>query len=219
MAKGAVKIWKDGTLTTVIEELPEELGSRFNDVIADPKGRVFCGTMSSKDHFGRLYRLDPDGSIRTVLEGIKTSNGMGFTPDRKGMYYTDSDANEIYLFDYDVETGDISNQRVFVRIPEGEGVPDGMTVDAEGHVWSARWDGSCVVRYSPSGEEVLRISFPARKVSSVIFGDSDYRDMYVTTAGGDKKEQEGDGAGALFRLRLGVAGVAEFFSQVKPAGK
>ena len=140
---------------------------------------------------------------------------MGFTPDRKGMYYTDSTARKIYLFDYDSDSGAMANQRVFVETPEGEGIPDGMTVDSEGFVWSARWDASCVVRYTPDGEEEQRIIFPARKVSSVTFGGADLQDMYVTTAGGDKRPYEGPGAGALFRVRPGVRGVPEFLSAVR----
>jgi len=215
MAKGAVKIWREGELTTIMDEIPEETDSRFNDVIADPEGRVFCGTMSSKDHLGRLYRLDTDGTITKVLDGIGTSNGMGFTEDGKKMYYTDTRAREIYLFDYDRKTGNLSNQRVFVSVPEGEGFPDGMTVDAEGYVWSARWDGSRVVRYDPEGKQTMRIDFPAKKVSSVTFGGENYEDMYLTTAGGYNKEKEGDGAGALFRLKAGIKGVPEFFSRIR----
>ncbi len=215
MARGAIALWRDGLLTPIVSEIPNELDSRFNDVIADPQGRVFCGTMSSPSHLGRLYRLDCDGSLHTVLEGIGTSNGMGFSPDRKMMYYTDSRAREIYVFRYDEETGSLSDQRVFVKIPEGEGVPDGMTVDVEGYVWSARWDGGCLVRYSPNGAEVLRITFPAKKVSSVIFGGDQLDVLYVTTAGGDKKETEGIGAGALFRLKPGVRGMPEFPSRIR----
>jgi sugar lactone lactonase YvrE len=214
MAKGAVKIWREGALTTVVDEIADERASRFNDVIADPAGRVFCGTMSSPDHAGRLYRLDLDGRLTKLLDGIGTSNGLGFTPDRKQMYYTDTRKREIYLFDYDQASGAISHQRLFVKVPEGEGGPDGMTVDAEGYVWSARWGGSRLVRYTPEGVEERRIAFPAQKVSSVVFGGDDYTDMYVTTAGGDHKDTEGAGAGALFRLRLGIRGVAEFPSRV-----
>ena len=91
MDKGAVAVLgKDGGLEYVIESLENELDGRFNDVIADPAGRVFCGTMSTEDHPGSLYRLDPDGSIRVVIEGTKTANGMGFTGDKKQMYFDDS---------------------------------------------------------------------------------------------------------------------------------
>ena len=214
MARGAVKVWREGRLTTIIEEIPDERNSRFNDVIADPAGRVFCGTMPTKERLGRLYRLDLDGKLTKLLEGIGCSNGMGFTPDRKRMYYTDSPKHEIYLFDYDQASGAITNQRVFVHTPEDEGAPDGMTVDAEGYVWGARWDGGCLVRYAPDGTEVLRVQFPARKVSSAIFGGDDYTDIYVTTAGGNKKETEGWGAGGLFRINLGIRGVPEFRSRI-----
>ncbi len=215
MAKGAIKCWRDGELTTLIDEIPDERDSRFNDVIADPVGRVFCGTMPGKDRLGRLYRLDTDGTLTQLLDGIGTSNGMGFTPDRKQMYYTDSPKFELYRFDYEQTTGALTNQRVFVKSPENEGFPDGMTVDAEGYVWSARWDGGCLVRFAPDGTEERRIQFPAKKVSSVVFGGEDYTDIYVTTAGGDKKATDGPGAGALFRLNLGIRGVPEFPSRIR----
>jgi len=214
MENGSIKILKNGKPSTVIEEIPEERESRFNDVIADPEGRVFCGTMPGKDHQASLYRLDRDGSITKILSGIGLSNGMGFTPDRKHMYHTDSPNRKIYLFDYDSKSGTLKNRRVFVSVPENEGVPDGMTVDKQGFVWSARWDGGCLVRYTPDGKEDLRINFPAKKVSSVTFGGEDYMDIYVTTAGGDKRSIEGHGAGALFRIRPEIQGIQEFRSKI-----
>lgn len=216
MARGRVAVWREGKIHThIIEELAEERNTRFNDVIADPAGRVFCGTMPTPERLARLYRLEVDGSIHLVLDGIGVSNGMGFTLDRKGMYYTDSPARKIYLFDYDRVTGAISHQRVFVETPEGEGVPDGMTVDAEGYVWSARWNGSHLFRYTPDGREERRIRFPAQKVSSVTFGGEELTDIYVTTAGGNNKAEEGEGAGALFRLKPGIRGMPEFFSRIR----
>jgi D-xylonolactonase len=212
--KGFVKVWREGELTTVIESVPEEHDGRFNDVAADPLGGVFCGTMARNGRQGHLYRLAPNGELSVVLEDIGCSNGIGFSPDRTKMYYTDSSPRTISIFDFDNETGAITNRRPFVTIPEGQGVPDGMTVDAEGNVWSARWDGNCLAKFTPDGKEALRIPFPAKKVSSVIFGGPDYTDIYCTTAGGDKKEVEGHGAGALFRINLGVKGVPEFLSRV-----
>ena len=119
-----------------------------------------------------------------------------------------------YCRNHDRQSGEIANRRVFVRVPQGEGGPDGMTVDADGYVWGARWGGSCIVRYTPQGIEEQRVTFPALKVSSVTFGGPDYTDIYVTTAGGDDKEHEGQGAGALFRLNLGIQGVPEFRSRI-----
>lgn len=216
MDRGAIGFYRDGALELLHKDIPAERESRFNDVIADPVGRVYCGTMPSPAGPGRLYRLDPDGSLRVVVEGVGTSNGMGFTLDRRQMYYTDSKAREISLFDYDASTGDLSNRRVWVGVPEGKGFPDGMTVDAEGKVWSARWDDSALYRYSAAGVVEERIVFPARKVSSVIFGDDDYGTMYVTTAlSGERAEEEGSGAGGLFRLRTGARGLPEFYSRIR----
>jgi len=216
MARGAIAQWRDGHLNYIVEEISDERESRFNDVSADPVGRVFCGTMPTPTRPGRLYRLDPDGVLHLLLEGIGVSNGMGFTLDRRRMYYTDSAAHSIYLFDYDDKTGALTNQRVWLHTPEGAGVPDGMTVDAQGYVWSARWDGSALYRYTPDGFEERRIEFPAKKVSSVAFGGGDLSDLYITTALTDgTKAEEGAGAGALFRLRLGIRGLPEFFSRVR----
>jgi D-xylono/L-arabinono-1,4-lactonase len=214
MGRGAVKSWRDGRLTTVIDEIPAERDSRFNDVTADPEGRVFCGTMPTADRLGCLYRLDPDGSLTCAVEGIDISNGMDFTPDLSGLYYTESNKRVIYLFDYDRATGNLANQRVFVTTPPDSGIPDGMAVDVDGFVWSARWDGSALFRYDPSGAEVARVPFPAKKVSSIAFGGPDYADAYVTTAGGGNRAEEGPCAGALFRVRLGVAGQAPFRSRI-----
>src|SRR5579883_2880628 len=196
-AKGCVREWKNGQSKTLIEDLPGEGEGRFNDVIADPAGRVFCGTLGRTP--GRLYRLETDGAIAPLLEGIGCSNGMGFTPDRKRFYYTDTVKREIYLFDYDQETGEITNQRVFVRL-EGEGAPDGMTVDTEGGVWTALWGGSAVVRFDSSGRETHRIPFPAKKMTSAAFGGPDYTDLYCTCAGGTNRPADGPAGGALFRI-------------------
>lgn len=216
MARGAVRLWRSGSfLSTVIAELPEELDNRFNDVIADPQGRVFCGVMSTPTRAGRLYRLDPDGSIRAVIEGVGTSNGMGFTPDRRRFYHTDTRRREIRVFDYDARTGEIANPRTFATVPEGQGGPDGLTVDRAGGVWSARWGGHCIVRYAPDGTEVLRVDLPALKVSSLTFGGETCEDLFITTAGGSDREQNGLAAGALLKIRPGVVGVPEFLSRIR----
>jgi D-xylonolactonase len=214
MDRGSVAILSGGSLKEVVSHIPGEEGSRFNDVIADPRGRVFCGTMSAGEKKGALYRLDRDGSIATVVEGVRCSNGLAFTPDRSGLYYADSFAYEIYLFDYDVEDGTLSNRRVFARFDESEGFPDGITVDAEGMLWVALWNGSSLVRFHPGGSVDRRIHFPARKTSSLIFAGDRYSDIYVTTAGGHNRAQEGELAGALFRLAIGTSGLPEFSSRV-----
>jgi D-xylonolactonase len=215
MGKCAVGIWHDGQLTTIIEGLPGEENNRFNDVIADPRGRVFCGTMSPPDRLGRLYRLDPDGTIRVILEGVGTSNGMGFTSDLKHFYHTDSRTRKVTRYDYDIDTGEISNPRLFLELPEGQGTPDGMTIDSEGYIWTAVWDGSVLVRRAPDGTIERQIPFPCKRVSSVIFGGDDYTDLYMTTAGGQDRATYGPGAGSLFHLNLGIKGVPEFTSRIR----
>lgn len=216
-ARGAVRVWHDGVLSTVIEEIPTERNNRFNDVIAAPDGSVFCGVMSTPERKGRLYHLSTDGKLDILVEGVGTSNGLGFTPDRTAMYYTDTNKHDIYRFDFDAASSKASNQQTWVHTPSipEEGHPDGLTVDADGNVWSARWDGSRLVCYGPDGKEKGHIPFPVKKVSSVVFGGPDLTEMYVTTAGGNQKQNDGEHAGALFRLRIpGVRGVAEFTSSV-----
>ncbi|MGA8151375.1 MAG: SMP-30/gluconolactonase/LRE family protein [Terriglobales bacterium] len=214
MDRGTIALWRDGELVEVVPEIPDELASRFNDVIADPRGRVFCGTMSTDYRKGRLYRLDIDGSLHVLLEGIGCSNGMAFTLDRKGLYYTDSFEREIYLFDYNVQDGSITNRRVFARFAEVDGLPDGASLDSEGCLWSAMWDGACIVRFQPDGNVEKKIMLPARKVSSLSFGGSEYSDLYITTAGGNSKKEDGQLAGGLFRLEGQVPGLPEFFSRI-----
>ncbi|MBS0210443.1 MAG: SMP-30/gluconolactonase/LRE family protein [Planctomycetes bacterium] len=225
MDRGTVAVWRDGEIErTIVAEVATELDSRFNDVIADPAGRVFCGTMSVKDsagkilRHGRLYRLDTDGTLTCLVEGVGTSNGMGFTLDTQSLYHTDSDVTvrTIWKYRYERSSGAISDRQLFVQVPNvpGEGRPDGLTVDAEGYIWSARWDGAAVVRYSPDGQEVQKITFPTRKTSCPAFAGDSLAELYVTTAGGDKREENGLTAGALYRTRVGVRGCPEFLSRV-----
>lgn len=210
---GKVKLLRQNKLKTIIDGLPDEQTSRFNDIIADPKGRVFCGTMPNAQHLGRLYRLDTDGSFNKLLDGIGCSNGLGFSLDKKQMYYTDSPTRKIYVFNYDEDTGSIKNQNVFIHT-SNEGFPDGMTIDAEGYIWSAFWDGGHIIRYSPDGEIDRQIDLPFKKPTSIAFGGKNFTDLYITSALGGNREIEGQHAGGLFRLRLGIQGMPEFLSKI-----
>ena len=215
MARGAIAVWRpDRPLSPVVEEIPVERDSRFNDVIADPEGRVFCGTMPGPAGGGRLYRLDRDGTLTELLDGVGLPNGLGFSPDGGRMYFADSKAGVIWRFAYDRVTGELSDRRVFADTAGREGAPDGLAVDAEGGVWCARWNGGCLVRYRPDGGEERRVELPARKVSSACFGGPGLDELYVTTAGGPDRDREGPGAGALFRLRPGLRGRPGFPSRI-----
>lgn len=212
--RGRISILRDGGETVLRESLVEEQGSRFNDVIADPEGRVFCGTMPDGNRPGRLWRMDPDGSLTVVLEDAGLSNGMGFTPDLSGFYHTDSAKGTITAFDYDRRTGAISNPRTILRIPSNEGVPDGMTVAADGTIWSGIWDGHVLRHLTSAGAELGRVRFPAPKVSSITFGGPDWSEAYVTLAGGDDPATQGDAAGSVVRVNLGATGRPPFRSAI-----
>jgi D-xylono/L-arabinono-1,4-lactonase len=210
----------DGTLRQVASDLCSG-GERFNDVIADPEGRVFAGVMGGN---GRLLRFDVDGAVTEISDGFLCPNGMGFTPDLRGMYFTDSPARTIYYFDYDRKAGRLSNRRTFVEIPVDEGLPDGMTVDAEGYVWSAIWFGGRLKRYAPDGRWDRDLFLPVKQVSSVAFGGSDVADMYITTTSSTTADSlrataphPGDArGGGLYRARVpGIRGAAPFRSKIR----
>jgi D-xylono/L-arabinono-1,4-lactonase len=211
---GAIWTWHDKVTTTIVDVIDSEIGTRFNDVAADPVGRVFCGTMSTTEHPGRLYRLNLDGSLDVILEGVGISNGIGFAVDQKTMYFSESTPKVIHAFDYDIATGNLSNRRQFAVALPSDGTPDGLTVDSDDHVWSARWDGSMIVRYAPDSSIVGRIPFPVPKASSCIFGGEKYRDLYVTTAGGNQKAIDGINAGALYVMRDIGQGKPDYLSRV-----
>ena len=215
MEGGRIGQLNHGKLRILVDETPDERTTRFNDVIADPMGRVFCGTLPTGQRPGRLYRLDRDGRLTKLLEGIGCSNGLAFSPDRRHLYYTDSHAYAIYRFDYSEQTGDIANQQVFIRCLEADGFPDGLTRDSEGYLWSARWGGGCVIRYSPEGVEDQRIALPVKLVTSLTFGGPTFSEIYVTTARDTGVSAPDLDSGAVFRLSTDIHGVAEFPSQIQ----
>ena len=223
--RGNVVVWRDGRVArTVIETVPELAATRFNDVCADPEGRVFCGTLSAPGLSGRLYRLDPDGRLTRLGDGYGTPNGMGFSPDGRTFYFNDSgtDRPVTYAFDYTRATGALSNRRVFrdAHSNGDPGMPDGLAVDAAGGVWTARWDGSALLRFRPDGTLDETIPFPVRKVSSLCFAGEDLRDIYATSAGGDRRDTDGAEAGTLFRLQgAAVPGLARHVSRISRAAE
>lgn len=212
--KGQIGLFKEGRYTVLVEEIEQLRSTRFNDVVADPVGRVFCGTMPDATGEAYLYRLDTDGSLDLVVDGIGLSNGMSFSPDKKLMYHVDSKQHFVSVFDYNAAEGLLSNRRAFLELEKTEIEPDGLTVDAEGHIWIAFWNGSCVRRYAPNGEQVEEILLPAKKVTSLAFGGSELDELYITSAGGDNRPEDGPQAGALFRVKAAVRGLPEHLSGV-----
>jgi D-xylono/L-arabinono-1,4-lactonase len=186
---------------------------RFNDVIADPGGRVFAGTIGRTDETGGLYRVDVDGSIRLLWKGTGCANGMGFTRDLRSFYWTCSTTRILYVCDYDAEHGEVRNRRPFYEAPESEGTPDGLSVDAENTLWSARWGGSAVLRISPEARVTGRVTLPVPRVSSVAFGGPQLDTLYITTAGGKPGSETADGT--LYRVPAPTRGQPEFRSRIR----
>jgi sugar lactone lactonase YvrE len=188
--------------------------TRLNDGAVDRQGRFWAGSMNEVDFTpdGALYRLDPDGSLRTMEVGITVSNGIGWSPDNRTMYFTDSMRQVILAYDFDPATGQISNRRPFVQVTEEGVVPDGLTVDSEGFVWSAQWGGWNVVRYDPDGRIDCVIEVPAQQASCPAFGGENLDELYITSAWSGLSEAERKKqplAGALFRVKVGVKGIPE----------
>lgn len=211
-----------GTVETVVKSDPDRFHERFNDVIADPHGRVFAGVMPDTERNipGQLYRLDTDGTFELVRERCVLPNGMGFNNNHSYLYFTDTgevDPNcpgYIYRYDYEQKTGEISNPKTFLDASHISGLPDGLTVDSEDHVWSAFWDGHKLIRFAPDGTIKETVEFDPQKVSSITFGGPDYATAYVTTACVDGREIEGNGAGSLYTIDLDVTGRPEFRSDI-----
>src|SRR5688500_14400593 len=175
---------QDDFVTIINEHDGEPLA--FNDMIADPTGGIYAGTIywdaNGMTRPGKLYHVAPDLTVRVVDDNMQLANGLAFSPDDRTLYFADSAARTIYA--YDVTPGDptLRGKRVFVRVGDDEGIPDGLTVDADGIVYSAQWYGGQVVCYDAGGRVERRIRLPVTQVSSVAFGGADLRDLYITTA-------------------------------------
>jgi sugar lactone lactonase YvrE len=186
-------------------------GLRFNDGKCDPAGRFWAGTMADDQSpaAGALYRLGPDGRATLVLDGVTLSNGLAWSADGLTMYYIDSPTQRIDAFSFGPSTGEIRDRRAVVHIPPEVGVPDGMTIDADGGLWVALWGGGAVHRYV-DGRLDRVISLPVSQPTSCAFGGDNFEELFVTSASdGLSSEQRGAQplAGAVFRVRPGVRGL------------
>jgi sugar lactone lactonase YvrE len=194
-----------GTVTPLATAEPDKPGNQMNDGACDRAGRFYAGTMAADESPGQgaLYRLDPDHTVTQLLTGVGISNGIGWSPDERLMYYVDSLAYRVDVLDYDPATGAISGRRPFASLGDGGAMPDGLAVDAEGGVWVAVWAGSMIQRYSADGRRTAVVELPAACVTSCAFGGPDLDQLYITTAAGP-----GRSAGALFTCAAGVTGLA-----------
>jgi sugar lactone lactonase YvrE len=157
-------------------------GARFNDGAVDAHGRFWVGTAKSQST-NVLFRLDPDQTIHKMDEGFLLSNGLGWSPDQRTMYFTDSPAQVIYAYDFDLGEGTIARRRVFAEIPGAQGVtPDGLCIDTQGNLWSACWGAWKVICFNPSGEIAEEVIVPVQYPSSCVFGGADLQTLYITSA-------------------------------------
>jgi sugar lactone lactonase YvrE len=187
----------------------------YNDAAVDRQGRLLVGTVNMDDPFlpeGSLYRLDPDGSFYELDAGYATANGIGVSPDGKTVYLADQRHRQIIALDYDPVSGTASNRRIFARLPEEDGMPDGLIVDADGFVWNGHWAGWKLTRYDPDGKIERQVRFPVEHVISFAFGGQDLDELFVTTSSwdfGDAERKQQPCAGDLFYVKTGVQGLVE----------
>jgi sugar lactone lactonase YvrE len=185
-------------------------GIRLNDGKCDARGRFWVGSISEQPEQAALYRYDPDGSLHVMQEGLTISNGLGWSPDGKTFYLTDSPTRKIYAYRFDAETGAISDRRILVDLGDEAVEPDGLAIDRQGNLWSALWNGWCIVCHDPTGREIARTRLPVQRPTSVAFGGDDLTDLYVTTASvglSQAEIQRGFCAGDLFRVAAPAPGM------------
>jgi sugar lactone lactonase YvrE len=204
-----------GKLEMLAEVETDKSDTRFNDGRVDPQGRFWAGTMGDPawdKPVGSLYRFDPDQTVTRMCTQVVCSNGTAWSPDGRTMYYTESFRYAIYAFDFDSVTGTLANRRIFAEVDRKLGAfPDGLCVDAEGHVWSNQVGVGRVVRYDPTGRIERQIQFPVPRAVGCTFGGDHLRTLYITSARETMTAQQLQAAplsGSIFAVEPGVAGQA-----------
>lgn len=201
-------------LTPLVDPESHLPDNRFNDGKCDSRGRFWAGTTRVKhdEPEGFLYMLDADLNVHRRLDDVWISNGLAWSQDDRTMYFIDSPTGEVIAFDFDAAAGEIGNERVVIEIPEGGGSPDGMTIDEEGMLWIALWDGWRVIRVNPENGAIIgEIKLPVARPTSCVFGGVNLDELYITTASTRLPPEElakQPLAGGLFRCKPGVKGFA-----------
>ena len=186
--------------------------NRFNDGKLDRQGRFWAGTMDDQERqaTGALYRIGADLGCAAIDRGYRVTNGPAFSPDGTLMYHNDSARQVTYVFELDGES--VGERRAFLQFNHGDGFPDGMTVDADGCLWIAFWDGGCVRRYAPNGDWLETVKMPVQRPTSCAFGGPDLDRLYISSASIGLDEQQlamQPNAGGLFMISPGVRGLAD----------
>jgi sugar lactone lactonase YvrE len=188
-----------GALAFALDPEHDLPGNRYNDCTVDARGRLWIGSLDDTGVAGRgsLYRIAPDGAWTTMVAGVSLSNGLGFSPDQRRLYHTDTAAQAIFAYDWDLETGTLGPRALFAA--DDDCAPDGLAVDVEGGVWSAKWNGGRVVRYLPDGTVDRVIELPVANPTSVAFGGPGFDRLFITTASIESGPDDlRNGAGLVF---------------------
>ena len=217
-------IWKmdmkteEKSMLTMLES--DTANIRLNDGKCDPAGRLWVGSMhlNQIEHAANLFQVtetEQQVSFKKMQDSVTISNGIIWSLDEKTMYYIDTKRGNVRAYDYDKSTGDISNERVVITVSDTLGYPDGMTIDNEGMLWIALWNGNCVSRWNPNTGELLQtIPVPAHNISSCAFGGENLDILYITSAKVDMTEEElkaKPNSGGVFKVVPGVKGVKSYF--------
>ena len=202
LTDGVYLIDKNGKPTLAHQPLKIK-GDRFNDGKAGPDGAFYLGT-SAADGNGAFYRLK-DGVLTEVFDGCACSNGIDWTADKSQMYYIDTPRQMIEIFDFDVNSGTLSNRRKFMDIPKEWGLPDGMTLDSDGNLWVALWDGACVIQIDKNTKKVIsKIEVPCPRASCCAFGGENLDELFITTAAFGNEENQA--SGKTFKIKVNAYG-------------
>jgi sugar lactone lactonase YvrE len=205
---------RSGATTSIGDPEADKPGNRFNDGKCDSAGRFWAGSMddAEKENTGAFYRLGADLACERVFGGVGISNGLAWSPDDRTMYYIDTPTRRIDAFDFDAESGGLSNRRPAFELPHDMGFPDGMTIDDEGMLWIALWMGWGVGRWNPrSGRLLEKVALPVARVSSCAFGGPALDRLYITTASVGLSPDEArlqPHAGGFFVCEPGLTGAA-----------
>ena len=197
----------------------DDPNTRFNDGKVDPFGRLWSGTMSRSldtgygeaEPIAGLYALDAERNVKTMLTGVIQGNGMAWSKDGSRFYFIDTQRLTVQEFAYDPDAHELADGRVCITVPDGAGIPDGMTIDEDGMLWVALWGGKAVSRWDPGTGKLLdKIELPALNVTSCCFGGEKMDQLFVTTASLNTDRDKYPDAGSVFRIDVGIAGAKSY---------
>ncbi len=213
---------QSGDLQTIANPIADfelqEIGGRYNDGHVDQKGNFWVGWLThDRKNPGALFRMDSNGNVKKILDDPVAPNGIGWSPDGRTMYVTDSHINTIWAYDCDLESGELGKRKMLAHQDRNMGIFDGLSVDADGNIWSALYGGGAVVKLSPDeelqgGPEIAGIKLPVNLVTSCCFAGDDLKTMVITTAVRNQSETELQKyplSGSLFRLQMSTPGLRE----------